>query len=155
VSTPSSIPAVIDALVVSFTAALGEGNVFDGPGVTADNPDQYVIVGMSDPDSEVLDESASSQQGWAWLGHVARDEVVVVHCCAVAWNGDTDQKAARDAAFAVLKVVTDAIEDDPSYGVSGVLYVTGITSSHLRQVQDDNGALAVVSFDIEIHSRLQ
>lgn len=153
-STASAIPAVIDALVASFTAAMPPETVFDGYGLTEAEPEQYVIVGCQDADSDVIDEAASSTQGWAWLGHVARDELIQVKCVAVGWNGDADIQAARNNAFGALKMITDAIENDPSLGVNASTWVTGITSTVLRQAQSAMGATATLSFDIEVRSRL-
>jgi len=152
-STPSAIPQVIDALVASFKAALGDDAVYDGPGVSSASPQKYVLVGVADPDGEFMDEAASSTQEWAWLGHVQRDETLTVHCVAVAWNGDTDMKKARDDAFDVVRLVTDEIQADPTYGNQGVLWVQAVSSISLRQLQDENGAIVYLPFDITIRAR--
>lgn len=152
--TTSAIPAVIDALVASFGAAIGTTNVFDGPGVTDNTLTDYVIIGVADPDSESVAEAATSQQSWPWLGHVVRDETIVVHCVAVSWNGDLDQKKARDSVFSMVGNLTTAIQNDPTYGVSGVLYVQGITSMSLHQLQDRKGVIAFLPFDVTVKSRI-
>ncbi|AGW41299.1 hypothetical protein O159_12200 [Leifsonia xyli subsp. cynodontis DSM 46306] len=152
--TASTIPVVIDALIASFGTALGDSNVFDGTGVTDNTLTDYVLVGVADPDGDSITESATSQQSWPWLGHAVRDETVVVHCVAVSWNGDGVAKTARDSVFNMLGTVTTAIQDNPSYGVSGVLYVQGVTSMSLHQLQDENGAIAFLPFDVTVRSRI-
>lgn len=152
--TASTIPAVIDALIASFGTALGTSNVMDGPGVTDDTLTDYVLVGVADPDADSVAEAATSQQSWAWLGHQMRDETVVVHCVAVSWNGDGVAKTARDSVFSMVATVTTAIQNDPTYGVSGALYVQGVTSMSLHQLSDENGTIAFLPFDVTVRSRI-
>lgn len=149
----SSVPAVIDALVAALSAALGPENVNDGQGASATDGTQYVFVGVDDPDSDDYQNAASSSQGWAWLGHQRIDEEITVHCVAVGWNGNADQKAARDSVYAVMKVVADAIVNDPSLGGSA-LWTLGVVSHDLRQMQDDKGAIAHLHFDVTCKARL-
>lgn len=152
--TASTIPAVIDALVTLFSGALGATNVIDGPGVTDAKITDYVVVGVSDPDADSIGESATSVQGWAWLGHVQRDETIVVHCVAVSWNGDTNQQQARNSVFSMLGTVTTAIQSDPTFAVGGVLWCQGVTHVALHQLQDAEGAIAFLPFDVTIRSRI-
>ena len=48
----------------------------------------------------------------------ARDQTGSVTCAALSWNGDADQKAARDAAYAVVAAVEDLLRTDPTLGVA-------------------------------------
>jgi len=152
-STPSAVPAAIDALVALFAATLGAERVFDGPGARDTGEGSYVFVGVGDPDDDGYDDSASGDQSWAWLGHVQRDETFSVHCCVIAWNGDGDQKAARDEAFAIVGKVTDALQADPTLG-GVLLYAPGVKSYGLRQIQDGSGAATKLPFDVECRARL-
>lgn len=146
--TGSAVPAVIDALVEALTDALPDASVFDGPGLTEDAPGLVVHVGWSDPDQEQFDEAAVSEQAWPWLGHSARRETFRVHCVAIAWNGNSDMKAARDAAYEAVTAAAEAIQDDPSLGGSAT-YTVGLTTSSLFQILDNKGACARLPFDVE------
>ena len=149
----SAVPAVIDAVVATLTAALGSDVVNDGQGATASDGGLYVLVGVDDPDSEGYQTAAESAQGWAWLGRQAHYEDITVHSVVVAWNGDADQKAARDSAYAAMKVVAEAIAADPSLGGS-VLWTLGVVSHDLRQIQDDKGASALLRFDVTCKAQI-
>ena len=151
-STASKAPGLIDALVACFLTALDADSVNDGPGATAPNSQRYVYVGVDDPESEdAWLTAASGGQGWAWLGHSQRRETVDVPCVLVAWNGDADQKAARDALYTTMTVLTTAIETDPSLGGSA-LYTVAVTSFTLQQRQQSGGADARLLFTVQFET---
>lgn len=149
----SAVPDVIDTLVATLRTALGPDSVNDGQGQTQNDGSPYVFVGVSNPDSEDYDDAADSSQGWAWLGHQRIDEDITIHCVAVGWNGDASMKAARDEVYGVMKIVSQAIVDDPSLGGSA-LWTVGVVSHALRQIQDDKGAAAQLRFDVTCKARL-
>lgn len=151
---PSAIPMLTDALVSAWTAAVGADYVFDGFGITDDSPKTYVLVGVSDPDTETLASTATSDQTWAWLGHVQRDETGSIDCVIVSWSGDEGMKPVRDAAFAFLTSLAQAIETDPSLGLEQPAWVTGISGIDYRQMDTDNGPLAAILFKVEFRARL-
>ncbi len=148
-TTASAIPAAIDALVSTATTALGTtAEVIDGPGAyDAGERGVAVYIGANDPGEEDGTPAASSAQEWAWLGHVQRKAEFTVDCHVVAWNGDADQKAARDAAFTALQAFTDAITSDPTLG-GVVIHVTGVSGVELVQSQDSDGAHAHITFGL-------
>lgn len=146
-SATSQAPALIDALVACFATVVDADGVNDGPGMAAPNGNAYVYVGVNDPESDDWITAAEGDQGWQWLGHMQRRETVNVPCVAVAWNGDADQKAARDAAYVILGALTTAIETDPSLGGSA-LWTVGVTSLALQQRQDKSGAAARIQFTV-------
>jgi hypothetical protein len=151
--TASKIPAAIDALIEIFSNAIGSEYVHDGPGPTPPNGNCYVFVGCANSDDE-NSESASSDQGWAWLGHTMRDENIEVYCDVRAWTGDqNDQRSARQLAFDTLGALTDAITTDPSLDNS-VIQVTGIRSGTLRQFQNSSGANASLAFTVTCVARV-
>lgn len=153
--TASTIPAAIDALVTVFNAAVPTGSiVIDGPAVVDPGAYQNIVyVGVDDPDTEdAYSVAATAQQAWAWLGHVQRAEDAEIHCSAISWNGDANQKAARDNVYALLKVLTDSITVDPTLG-GAVLMVVGVNSDSLLQSQDSAGAEAKLNFSVSIKSQ--
>ncbi|HWU31447.1 MAG TPA: hypothetical protein VN108_01165 [Marmoricola sp.] len=155
----SITPTAIDALIAKLA---GNGfQVIDGPGATDDSLQSALFVGLNSTDSTDFIESAALDQGWAWLGHNMRDENVSVHCLAQAWNGDGDMKAARDAAFATLTAVGALIQADPSLGLLAVpveginlLQVSEIRAASFKETQDEEGAIAQLSFDIQVRGRV-
>lgn len=152
--TGSAVPAAIDALVSICSDVLGEGFVSDGPWASDRYQPGIVLVGVSDIDAPGPDESVSSGQSWAWLGHQMMDETFAIHCTAVGWDdGEGVMKIARDRAFEVVGVLTAAIRSDPTLRGS-VLMVSGVTSMRLRQNQMERGAVAYLPFDVECRARL-
>lgn len=141
----------MDALVACLEASLSADQVIDGT-ITDSAATSYVFVGATDPDDEGAQTAAESAQSWAWLGHSQRAERAVIHCVAECIDGDGVMKTARDGAYALLKIVTDAIESDPSMGGSA-LWTVGVSSHALRQIQDSDGATASIPFDVEFEAR--
>jgi hypothetical protein len=147
----SAIPAAIDALIATFTAAGVQ--VIDGQGATDDSAKAVVFVGIVDPDSEGLEDAATSDQTWAWLGHVQRDENVSIHCLASAWTGDDNPKVARDNAFAMVRTLSDAITVDPTLG-GAVLAVNAIDGLSYRSLRGPDGCRADIPFTVTCRARL-
>lgn len=151
----SALPDVIDALITNMVAALpASTSVFDGFGVTGDPGDTYVLVGVDNPDANTIGFAAESQQEWANANYTARDESGEVVCAAVAWNGEGDQKAARDAAYGVLDAVAAMLKADPSLGVPELLWTSFGTRVQLSQDQNEKGANAIAVFRIHYRARI-
>lgn len=153
----SQVPAVIDALVAGLTTALAGQpvRVVDGLGLSGDTGD-FILVGVDDPftDSPV---SASADQGVATMGTPrSRNENGVVTCVAYSWNGDADQKVARDTAFGYLAATETLLRDTPSLGITAVdLMVAQIgTAQRLSQGQTESGADALLVFDVIFRARI-
>jgi hypothetical protein len=150
----SVVPALIDALVAAATTALPDVLVFDGIGVT-DDPGDFLMVGVEDPDIEGAAFSADTKQDWAAVGTGApRDEQGDITCVALSWNGDGDPKAARDDAYAIAAALEDLLRDTPALGVPGLLWTSFGTSSQLSQAQGPDGASALLVFRINFRARI-
>lgn len=152
----SLVPAAIDKLVTLATTALGStARVVDGPG--AFDVGEYPLVlhiGASDPEDDGYTTAADSDQEWAWLGHVARRAKFTIMCAVVAWNGNADQKAARDSATTALQALSDTITTDPTLGGT-VIQVTGITGINYAQLQDEHGAATQITFGLPMQAWLE
>jgi hypothetical protein len=148
----SVIPELIDALFAAATEALTGIRVSDGQGVTGD-PGDYLMIGVDDPDN-ASPSAATSAQRWAHVGRTTRDEEGDIHCLALAWNGDTDAKAARDAAFAIAAALEDLLRNDPTLGVAGVWSTGYGETTDFKQGQTDTGAEALVHFTVHFRARL-
>lgn len=149
----SVVPAVIDALVAQATEALSDVKVYDGFGIT-DNPGDFLMVGVDDPDTESAANSANSQQEWPHVGHSTRDETGEITLVALSWNGKADAKVARDGAYAISAAVEDLLRTDPTLGVAGVLWTSFGTSTELTQQQGEGGASALLVFKIAFMARI-
>lgn len=148
------LPALIDALVTNATAALPDVLVYDGFGVDAEPGNQYLMVGVEDVDSKGSSWAATAEQEWANANYTARDEDGVVICAALAWNGDSDAKAARDDAFAVVAAVENMCRTTPSQGVANLLWTSAGHRLQLTQDQAESGAIAIVVFQIRYRARI-
>ena len=149
----SAVPDVIDALVTACTAALPNAKVYDGFGIS-DDPGDFLMIGVDDPDAADKANSAESEQAWANADGTARDETATITCAALSWNGDANQKTARDGAYAITAAVENLLRANPSLGLPTVLWTSFGTSSQLTQVQDEQGALALLVFRIQFRARL-
>lgn len=151
----SVIYDLIDTLYSRFAAALPSTNVYDGYGVT-DDPGDFLMIGVEDPNSDQSGTSAEGQQSWAGIGEGRRYEEGVVTCVALSWNGDGDQALAR----ATVKAITDAVEadlrSDPNLGgaVDGLQWTGYGTRTQFIQDQDGHGAAAVAVFEIAFKARI-
>lgn len=149
----SAVPALLDALVSTLTAALPTRTVFDGPGVTDDAVTDYVMVGVADPDADTPDDAVETTVEWAGLGANSRYEHITVRCVAVSWTGDVDVKGVRDRAYASFAAAEQTLTADPSLG--DVARFGGLASDHsLRQNVDADGSVAWVLFALQFTARL-
>lgn len=145
---------VIDALYAKFDAALPGIVVSDGFAVTQD-PGSYLMVGIEDPETTGLPVAATSRQQWATLGDRQRDDNGAVWCVAESWNGDANQKAARVALKTTLDAAASVVNADPTLGgVTGLLWAGYGVTSNLMQAQNENGAIARMSFQIAYRTRI-
>ena len=149
----SAVPALIDAMVAAFDTALASVQVYDGYGQSDDAGD-YLMVGVEDPDLEDYAFSADVKQDWANANGSARSEEGDIVCAALSWNGDGNQKAARDAAYATQSAVETVLRNNPSLGVATVLWTSFGTSAQLTQLQGQHGAAALLVFRISFRAHL-
>lgn len=148
----SVVPALIDALVTAFDAAMTT-TVYDGYGVS-DDPGDFLMVGIDDPDSDDWANAASVKQDWAQANHTARSEEGDIVCAALSWNGDGSQKVARDAVYATQASVETVLRANPSLGVTSVLWTSFGTNAEFRQIQGKHGAAALLIFRIFFRAHL-
>lgn len=149
----SATPALIDALVVACTTALPSAVVTDGKGVT-NNPGNYLMIGVDDPDAQDHTEASDARLSWAGLGNHARDQEGDLWLVAASVDGGGNQKTARDAAYAVMAAVETIARTDPT--ISGVITTgwTFVSSERLQQAQSKGGARARIAFQLHYKTRL-
>ena len=104
----SAFPALVDALVAQSAEVLPSGALpFDGFPTTDDDVD-FVAFGIPSVDDAGLAFAGTSEQSWATIGQLARDEAGTINCVAAARSTDETVKDARDRAFAIAEAVAGA-----------------------------------------------
>lgn len=149
----SVVPALIDALLALANANLTDVLVLDGYGQT-DDPGDFLMIGIEDPDSDGAGFSADARQEWANANYTARDETGDITCVALSWNGDGDAKLARDTAYGITSALEDALRLTPSLGVEGLLWTGFGSTTQLSQAQGTGGASALLIFRISFRARI-
>jgi hypothetical protein len=99
----SALPAVFAALRDLASAALPGLQVHYGVGVT-DDPGDFLMIGVTDPDIERAAQSATLRQQRATMAG-DRFEMGSINCCALSWNGDSSDAGALAALEAVAETV--------------------------------------------------
>lgn len=144
----SRIPAVLDALVATFDAVMPEA-VTDGP-PTQTIPNRMLYVGAS-----VGDEPVSFSQSWAGQGHLRRNESMSVPNLLRHRTGNAETKPARDAIFADLALIEDALRNDPTLGLTGFITRAQFgTDGSYTQARDGKGLLCLLAFTIAVDVRI-
>lgn len=149
----SHVPLVLDAIVAAATAANPAAVVYDGYGITDEAAGNYLMIGIDDPTTEADATSATSQIDWAYAGTTTSNEAGLVTCAALSWNGDSSQKAARDAAFSMISNLHTATRATPALGIATLLWVRLGSSITLIQNQTDNDALCIVVFTVAFRAQ--
>ena len=157
-SDTSAVPAIIDWLLTGATAALPNATVVDGPGAgDFATPQDVLMIGVENPfglGNNAAELAANTQQSWAHAAGTARDERGSITCVATSWNPEGNQKAARDATFALVAEVERLLRADPRMGGLVVQAGFGETANY-SQMQGDTGAAALLSFSVTFHARLR
>lgn len=150
--------ALIDRLLDVFTEVLPDVMVYDGFGVS-DDPGDFLMIGVEDPDAQDSATAAESEQKWAGLGAKSRDESGTITCAALSWNGNGaagGQKEARAGAKAIVDAVENVLRADPNLDdiVPGLMWTGFGTRFRLVQDQNSTGAMALAVFDIAFRARI-
>ncbi|NJP73732.1 hypothetical protein [Streptomyces sp. C1-2] len=136
----SRVPELLAALVALGRAdsELADVRVSDGPEVTEDSAQDWLIVGFDgDPDGDF--QSAQTVGGWTdLLG--GREEEFQITVAAISQRGDTDVAAARARAYQIAGRVEAWLRSDPSLGLLSLEAAIGATQ--LTQDQTNRGAQA-------------
>ncbi|CAL9302768.1 MULTISPECIES: hypothetical protein [Streptomyces] len=138
----SRVPEVIDRLVAlgKADAALKGVRISDGPEMTEDPDLEWLIPGWdADPTGDF--QAANTLGGWAGLGS-RREEQFQITVAVIAYNGDTDVRAARERAYEIAARVEAWFVADPSIGLPEL--EAAIEASQLTQDQTPKGAQAAL-----------
>lgn len=147
--TFSVIPDVIDAFIEKCSAALDSCDVCDGYDVTRNDFGTYLYVGIDDPLSTTAADSASSTREIRTANTYT--EIGSITCALTSWNGECDQKAARDAVYDLMDDIQGVL--DVGLGIVNVCPV--LADGHrFRQDQTAEGAFAGIVFDLSFKARI-
>lgn len=154
----SVIPQLIDALVSNLTTSLSASPVLviDGYG-TDDDPADFLMIGIDDPTASGPTASASAGQKPGPMATTRpRDQEGQVWCAAYSWNGNGNQKQARDAAYTYMAAVENLLRTNPNLGIAaGGYFVAQMgADERLMQNQDQNGAEAGLIFSVKFEARI-
>lgn len=111
-STTSRTPAVIDALVATWTAIT---TTYDGPVAPTTWPTEFCFVGGTEVPGE---QAVHVSIAWAGLGAKARNETGTVTCVLIVQSGATNIKTDRDRVFVLFGLFEAAVVADPTLGGS-------------------------------------
>jgi hypothetical protein len=156
-------PVLIDYLVTLFTSAAtlgaaappGTVAIYDGPVTTGLDSPLKLYVGWTDPDDTGAENAYDSNQTWAALGRLARNEDLTIHCCAEAWSGIDDVKTVRTSCTAITSAVEVLMQSDSSQFGGNVLYPNpGITNIAAPQNNTKQGTRVQQTFDLAFMCRI-
>lgn len=139
----STIPAVLDALVASWTVALPDVQVVDGQPLTSE-PD-IVCVGFTGIPGE---PSVEATEDRGQLAATPDRERYDITCLASALRGETDAQAVRRRAFEMVEAIRADLQRDPTLG--GVVMSARLAVLSLMGQQTADGAEATVTFTVRI-----
>jgi hypothetical protein len=147
----SSVPAAITALVAAFRTSTSLGlagvPVRDGPQLTDAAGLEAVAVGYAgDQNTDVVTGTASPEG----MGVGPDRERYAVTCAAEVIDPGGDTAAARTRAYQLHAACGAAIAVDRTLGKAVLIASVGIGS--LRQQQTQNGALARVTFPVNVEA---
>jgi hypothetical protein len=159
----SRIPALTDYLVNLFTSAATLGAaaapntvaIYDGPVTTGLDSFLKLYVGWTDPENLGGEAGADSQQTWAGLGRLGRNEQVTIHCCAESWSGSDTIQSARLTVTAITAAVEILMQTDSTQFGGNVLFPDpGLTNVSTPQNNTSDGAFARQTFDLVFRCRI-
>lgn len=124
----SAFPALVDALVERVRAALPtDVDVFDGA-PNSDSGNDFVAIGVPSLDDNGAVAAGSSEQEWATIGQLSRQEEGRINCVAAAHSEDESLKDARDKVSSIAEAVAtvcrtrDVTTNVPNLGVETVMW---------------------------------
>lgn len=143
----STVPDALDALVAAFRGAPGLADVavFDGPVVTGSGQQEAVTVGIGDQEDPTAIEGQNDREG---LAATPDREQYGIRCAVIVRKGVGDISAARRRAYQLLGEIGGLLAADPRLG--GTVMRAQLGASNLAQEQDGKGALASLTFTVEV-----
>jgi hypothetical protein len=139
----STIPAVLDALLESWTVALGGVQVVEGQPL-APEPDIVCIAFTGLPGEPSIEATEDRGQ----LATSPDRERYDIACLASAQRGETDARAVRARAFELVDMVRGELQRDPTLG--GLVMSARLAVMSLVAAQTSAGAECTALFRVRI-----
>lgn len=152
-SGATSAPEVVDALIALWSRTAGIPKVLSGPTVS-NIPKSALHVAADFAGDAIIGATITGDSAWASLGNYAQDEIFTIPCVVFVWQGRTDEVAVRSAAFAVFRSAQAAVRLDPSLGLPTGVIRALVNRWALTTSQAEGGAIASVSFTVEVQGRI-
>lgn len=143
----STVPDVVDALVVAFRGApdLVGVRVFDGPDTDASSQTEALLVGLGSEEDPTAVDGHSSREG---LSNARDREQYGVRCVLIVLNGSGKIAVARRRAYALLGAVGGLLAADQRLG--GAVMTAQLGTHSYSQDQTEQGAHAVIAFTVDV-----
>ncbi|MFD5573979.1 hypothetical protein [Streptomyces cadmiisoli] len=151
----SRVPAAVDALLAILGArpALADVAIVDGPPAVNLTQKRRIHIGWA-PGAEA---AVDLQQEFNAAGARTRNEAFQISGYAEARAGDKDMKARRDAVFALLGEIEQALratnEAPEAPTLNGTVLWAHLTAGDLVQLQSE-GSLAGLAFTVTCQARI-
>lgn len=146
----SSIPAVIDYLSTLADTVTSGLDVQVSDGWPSNLGLRMFGVGIDQPPTEPSGDQATGTDAIFTLGNVGLKEGFGVPCYIYDASGGTDQKACRDAAFALFDPFLEALQADPSLGgacLVGMVADVAVTGPRSTD-EAAKGRFCIISFSV-------
>jgi hypothetical protein len=104
-------PQIVNWHVQNLPTITGIANVYDGPPVTGDEPNQYIVVGAT----ATGDTGGDAAQTYGEDGFGLYEDGTIL-CDVVAQTGDVDVATMRTQAFALVDSWNAALRADRTLG---------------------------------------
>lgn len=143
----STVPAVLDALVAIAQAAVPGGQVFDGP-PTAEMQGDVIMIGFAYPPGTPAVTETRAQRQYRPDPDTESYDIANLFC---AWpGGETDLKAARDRAFALIDAFATGLAT--SEVLTRLVMDARVSVSTYIPEQTTNGAAVTVPVTVHIEA---
>ena len=139
----STVPAAIDAILAAVRAALPGTQVWDGPPV-GDEEDERVVIGWS-RNRPVTSVTRTDETFEQTTGITERYDIPGV---AISYSGDPDLKPRRDAVYALIESIADAVAVCP--GIDALGATASLTLGNLTQEKAGTGVQALADFTVNV-----
>lgn len=146
-SSVSTIPAVIDAIVAAVTRTLPGVRIIDGhPPKDLEDADDIVCIGFTGRVGEPAVVSTITREQMAT--DPSRESYTISNIAA-SWAGEQDDpKLVRDGAYALVDGVVASLAGDAT--LERLVARIMVSTEAVAQEQTTKGATATVAFDIHI-----
>ena len=142
----STVPAVIDELVLRFGLAIPDAHVCDALPISDRDSNDWILIGFT---SQTTEQAVSSSLTVEQMTADPSREQYEIACLVSAWKGaEDDVKAVRDRAYELVNAMLTELARDPKLG--GLALRVTLTAQNLDQYYSEGGVSADVRVAISV-----